>query len=152
MNEVEAIKGMIDLFEGCEPFSGDNPLYSSVKFVPEYPLLTMDIPLIALSVSGGPQSRTRGVGSYLRKAKPRLQLDVLASTGIEALRIFQHVRRVLIADYENADDSDGLGLGYLRSLGVRWVALGEPMPATWDEQGRVKRLTTQLQYEYLQEA
>jgi len=53
VNEVEAIKGMIDLFEGCEPFSGDNPLYSSVKFVPEYPLLTMDIPLVALSVSGG---------------------------------------------------------------------------------------------------
>ena len=151
MNEVEAIKGLIDLFEGCEPFSGSNPLYSSVKFVPEYPLLTMDIPVVALSVSGGPQSRTRGLGSYLRKAKPRLQLDVLADTSIEVLRIFQHCRHVLIADYEEDDDSGDLARGYLRSLGIHWVMLGEPMPATWDEQGRVKRLTTQLQYQYLQE-
>ncbi len=151
MNEVDAIKGLINLFEGCEPFSGSNPLYSSVKFVPEYPLQTMDIPTVALSVSGGPQSRTRGIGSYWRKAKPRLQLDVLANTRIETLRIFQHVRQVLIADYENNNDSGELGLGYLRGLGIKWVMLGEPMPATWDEQGHVKRLTTQLQYEYLQE-
>lgn len=150
MTQVDAINEIIYCVTSSAPFSGGHPLYSKVEFVPEYPLGSIDVPTVAISPSGG-TSRPRGLGTYHRMGWPEFQVDVLAATSLEALRIFQRFRQAIMADYENADGSEAVGAGYLKGKQIKSVVVGEPRSATWDPEGRVKRVLASMTVQYLEE-
>jgi len=150
MNEVDAIGEIISVLSGSAPFSGSNPLYSAVRFAPEYPLLSMETPMVAFSAVGG-SNRPRGLGTVQRIGRPNFQVDVLADTSLEARRIFQRVRQTIQADYENGDGSGLIGYGYLRGKLIKSVTFGEPRSAVWDEEGRVQRVLADMTVQYLEE-
>ena len=83
--------------------------------------------------------------------KGTVKLSVLASTMLAARRIFQRVRQAITADYQGDDGSGEIGSGYLRGKQIKSVVVGEPRSATWDRQGRVKRVTADMVIEYLEE-
>jgi len=153
VNEVDAVGELIAVLSGSEPFSGSSPLYGSVEFKPEYPLGVTEIstPIVAIGTAVGGGNKSLGLGTYERIGKPRLQIDVLAGTMLEARRIFQRAKQVILADYQDNDESGVIGKGYLRGKYIRSVIIGEPRSAPWDEQGRVKRVTADMVVEYLQD-
>ena len=150
MNEVDAIGEIINVLSGSEPFSGSHALYGAVRFVPEYPLLSMQTPTVAFSPSGG-SNRPRGLGTWARIGRPNYQVDVLADTSLEARRIFQRVRQAVQADYENGDGSGVIGKGYLKGKLIKSVTFGEPRSAIWDTEGRVQRVIAPMTVQYLEE-
>jgi hypothetical protein len=150
MTEVDAVNEIIYCVTRSAPFSGGHALYAQVAFVPEYPLESMDVPTVAIAPSGG-RSRSRGIGTYHRMGWPEFQVDVLAATSLEARRIFQRFRQAVMADYEHDDSSGAVGAGYLKGKHIKSVVIGEPRSATWDPEGRVKRVLASMTVQYLEE-
>ena len=150
MNEPDALTAVIAVCSGSHPFTGANALFDAVEFTPEYPLGEMSIPRVAFTAIGGPH-QTRGLGTYQRIMRQDYQVDVLAATMLEARRIFNWTKVVIIADYNGYDGTGEIGYGYLRSKYIRSVTLGTARSGPpWDETGRIKRVLSEMRVEYLE--
>ena len=148
MRHSEAIRAILTLLQNCELASdrdfsaaSDHAFYSTVALVDAYPLADQSIPCLALSNAGGSNLR-KGLGDADQWHQPRVQMDALASTALEARRIYEKVAEILRYDYngDGAGAAGSYGKHYLRDQGVKDVELGEPRQAVWDEEGRVARL------------
>ena len=146
---TDAIKAVIALLDNCVlPDSADftqHSYYQKVRFVPAYPLGTLDVPVVAFSPAGGASER-KGLGHWERWHGPRIQMDVLAETSTYARRIFEKVCEVLLYDYnDGAGAGDGTyGSLYLYGQGLKTVEIGEPQTAVWDEKGKVARIVADV--------
>lgn len=149
MNLVDAVGAIVELCEQSAPFNGSHALYSTVEFVREYPLGSLDTPRVAFTTAGG-GNLPKGLGTYDRRRRPRIQVDVLADTPMDAARILQRVRELILADYNH--DGSGVvgtpGKGYLLAQSVKVVTMGEGQPVPWDEAGRVKRVVADAVVEF----
>lgn len=149
MNLTEAMRAIIALLKNCALPDADDftqhAYYGTVDFRPEYPLDTLDVPVVALSPVGG-LNRAKGLGKWERWHDPRLQLDVLAENMTYARRIYEKVCEVILFDF-----NDGAGLGdgtygsiYLYGQGLKNVQISEARTALWDEEGRISRLVADV--------
>ena len=153
MNLTEAIRALIALLKNCELADDDDfkqhVYYSTVDFRPEYPLDTLDVPVVSFSPAGGTH-RGKGLSEWERWHGARLQMDVLAETATYARRIYEKVVEVVLADY-NAGGVAGTGTYgslYLYNLGLKRVEIGEAHSAVWDEEGRIARLVADVEVEF----
>lgn len=149
MDAATALSELVYLVSNSDPFTGDHPLYGSVRVRAEYPLEDMSVPTVAFSLAGGVNSG-RGLGTHSRIARQDVQMDVLASTGLEAARIFNKVRHAIFADYQDNDGTGAVGNGYLRGKLLRSAVVGQPQSVIWDEAGRVQRIRALVIIEYLE--
>jgi len=149
---TDAIHALIALLDNCTLADEDDfvnhAYYSTVAFVPEYPLATEDVPTVAFSLAGGTNRRT-GLGKCERWHGTRLQLDVLAENPLYARRIYEKVREVVLYDMDDgAGASDGTcGSLYLYNAGVKDVEIGEAIPQVWDTddaEHRIARLVADV--------
>lgn len=148
-----AVNAIIALLDNCTLADTDdfvsNPFYKTVVFKPEYPLATMDVPTVALSLAGGMNER-KGLGKRERWHQPRLQLDILASNALEARRIYEKIWEVLLYDMNaGAAGTEGTyGTRYLYGQGIKDVRLGEANTTIWDEEGRISRIVADVTVEF----
>ena len=149
MNLTEAIRALIALLKNCELADDDDfkqhAYYSTVDFRPEYPLDTLDVPVVAFSPAGGSNER-KGLGQWERWHGARLQMDILAHTATYARRIYEKIVEVVLFDY-NAGGLAGdgtYGSLYLYNEGLKKVEIGEARPSLWDEEGRIARLVADV--------
>ena len=150
---TDALNAIVKLLDSCPLPDGDDfvshPFYSTVTFRPEYPLATVDVPTVALSLAGGTNER-KGLGRRERWHGTRLQLDILASTALEARRIFEKVWEGLLHDMNGAGTgAEGTyGKRYLYGQGIKELRLGEPNTTIWDEEGRIARIIADMSVEF----
>lgn len=151
MRLTEAINALIALLSHCELPDGDDfaqhTFYKTVRFVPEYPLGAVDVPVVAFWSVGG-LNRPAGLGKRERWHGPRLQMDILATNALEARRIYEKVWEVVLFDYsggagEGAQEGS-YGKRYLYGQGLKSVEINEPRSAVWDEEGRIARLVADV--------
>lgn len=150
---TDAINAILNLLDNCTLADKadfvQHTFYKIVRFVPEYPLGSLDVPTVALSTAGG-FNRSLGLGQRTRWHEPRLQLDVLASTPLDARRIYEKVWEILLYDMQGgAKGTEGTyGTRYLYGKGIKELELDEANAAVWDEEGRVSRLIADLRVTY----
>lgn len=148
-----AINAILALLDNCALADSvdfvSHTFYKTVKFVPEYPLATMDVPTVACSTAGGTNMR-KGLGKRERWHSTRLQLDILATNALEARRIFEKVWEVLLYDMNaGAAGTEGTyGTRYLYGQGIKDLRLGEPNVTMWDEEGRVARIVADVYLDF----
>jgi len=139
----DAINALLHVAVNSSPFnlSGSNPLYEAVKFKSGFPRGSMETPTVALYEFGG-ANQPQGLGTIKQWRDPTIRVDVLAETGLDALRIIEKLRDAWRADFdcEGSGDVGDVGNGYVRETGtVKSVGFAEPRDAPWDDVGRVKR-------------
>ena len=145
---TSVIRALIALLENCTLTDDDDfvshTFYSTVTFVPEYPLGELDVPRVAFSPVGG-LWRHKGLGHQEVWHRGRLQMDVLARNGTDARRIYEKVREVILWDKNSgAGTADGTyGKMYLYDQGLKEVEIGMARSALWDE--RIRRLTADVE-------
>lgn len=148
-----AISAIIALLKGCAlPSEKDftqHTFYSTVKFRPEYPRGTLDVPVVAVCIAGGINT-AKGLGKVERWRQPRLQLDILAADSQAARRIYEKVIEVVLYDQNNgAGAGDGtFGSMYLYGQGLTTVVIGEARSAVWDTEGRISRLVADVEVSF----
>jgi hypothetical protein len=146
---TQVIAAIISLLQHCTlPDGADfvqHTYYKTVRFVPEYPLFGVDVPVVALSLAGG-TNQGKGLGQWERWHRARLQLDVLAENALYARRIYEKVCEIVLYDYNNgAGGGNEYGSMYLYAQGIKEVAVGEARMAVWDEEGRISRLVADVE-------
>lgn len=155
MRITEAIAALIALLQNCELADDadfhQHTYYKTVKFRPEYPLATVDLPVVAFSPAGG-TNRAEGLGQWERWHEARLQMDVLAENAQYARRIYEKVREVVMFDYNDSAPAPATqgqyGRLYLHYQGLKRVDIGEGRATVWDEEGRIARVVADVTVEF----
>jgi len=147
------IHALIALLKGCELADDadfkQHTFYKTVQFKPEYPLAALDVPVVAFSPAGG-VNEWKGLGKRERWHRARLQMDMLASNALDARRIYEKVREVVLFDTNaGAAGTEGTyGTRYLYGQGIKSIEIGEAQSSVWDEEGRVARLVADVTVQF----
>lgn len=148
-----AMNAIIALLQNCTLADAadfkQHAYYKTVRFKPEYPLGSMDIPIVTLSPIGG-SNEQKGLGQWERWHYARIQLDMLAETWTYVRRIYEKVREVVLYDQNgDAAGTEGTyGTRYLYGQGLKSVEIGEAHTSVWDEEGRVARMWAEMRVEF----